>query len=94
MSYTNRKDLMYNQGKYVVGSVNGIKEALCFSELMNHADVLNVFHGYPTSAGFFEVNNDGTICVWGESIGLKLKAEPASDSALIAKALGLATKEF
>lgn len=58
-----------------------------FSEANNHSDFKDIGSiGRPTSAGFAELQfNDGVLSVqvWGESVSLNLKSNPAEDCYLI-----------
>lgn len=85
---------MYTKGKYVVGEIaltaGSNLGAVCISEGFNHSDLRPVFvPNTIDSAGFFHVNNDLTVSVYGESVGLKVKSNQQRDAKLIARALAL-----
>ncbi len=84
---------MATKAKYVVGevplAVGTCLAAVCIPEFMNHADIRKLFAEPPLSAGFFHVNDDLSVSCYGESVGLRLKAEPQRDARLIARAMAL-----
>lgn len=76
---------MYTKGKYVVGEIPTVvgsnMGAVCINELFSHTDLRSVFvPGSITSAGFFHVRDDLTVCCYGKSIGLKVTADPERDA--------------
>lgn len=85
---------MYTKGKYVVGEIQLMIGtnigAVCIAESFGHDTLRSVFvQDSISSAGFFHVNNDLTVSVYGDSVGLGVKANPERDAKLIAKALAL-----
>lgn len=78
--------------KYVVGDVqNGmmsIQCAICFPDVIGHADMQKCFvPDTIVGAGFFYIQ-DGTAVAYGKSVGLKIDSRPELDSACINYTLG------
>jgi hypothetical protein len=86
---------MYTKGKYVILelslSIGSTLGALCFAETFGHDLVAEHFvrnHDEVRSAGFFHVNENLTVSVYGESISLRKKSM-SEDARLVARALAL-----
>lgn len=80
----------WSKGKYVVGEVKAgdgleLYGAILIPEFIPHASVRMCFSKV-NGAGFFHVNDDFTINVYGESVGLRVVSRP-EDKAEIAKVL-------
>ena len=85
---------MYNQGKYITGEITsstgmGIATAICFSEVVEHIAVSEVFSEI-WGAGFFAVANG--VEAYGKSVGLGVDSRGAADAKLIRRALGLSPR--
>ena len=85
---------MTQQGKYITGEITsstgmGIATAICFSEVVEHIAVSEVFSEI-WGAGFFVVT-DG-VEAYGKSVGLGVISRGVADTLLIKRALGLAPK--
>ena len=84
---------MYSKGKYVVGEVIGryipVMAAVCVNESITHSDLAPIFvPGSIRSAGFFHINEDLTVSVYGDSISLRVKSQE-NDAILVSKTLAL-----
>ena len=84
--------------KYIVGelpsAMGTVLGGIAFPEFVNHADMAKMFNSVE-SAGFLSLGPDidkdcgiNVVC-YGESIGLKLKADPERDAKIMRRALGL-----
>lgn len=81
---------MYSKGKYIVGEIRGqypVLTAVCFNELATHSDFKPIFTEI-LGAGFFHVNDDLTVTVYGDSVSLEVKVRP-EDAKKISQALAL-----
>jgi hypothetical protein len=80
---------MYNRSKYVVGKIQGDVglTAVVFNDVTNHSSMRALFlEDSITSAGFWYVNDNDEVVVYGESESLRLKSKP-SDARLVARAI-------
>ena len=60
---------------------------IVFSEMLQHADVARALGTEVYGAGFCCIVDDKYVC-YGESISLKMKADPEKDSAKLNRFLG------
>lgn len=78
--------------KYVVGTIRpsgtflDIDVALVFPESIPHNEMIHLFNDAPTSAGFFDLTENG-VEVYGRSETLDLDPAP-TDARLIEKCIG------
>jgi hypothetical protein len=72
------------KSKYVITD-NG---PVVFSEMMQHADVARALGSEVYGAGFCYIDDNRYVC-YGESISLKMKADPEKDSAKLNRLLGV-----
>ena len=75
--------------KYILFGECGPTFPIVFPEFIQHADVRNAYRAeFPgikaISAGFYSFNGEKAF-VWGESISLKLKSNPAEDEYYLQK---------
>lgn len=92
------RDFKYAVGKIRAGKRNDaagtfidIEVALTFPASVPHDKMRYVFCGEPTSAGFFELTENG-VHVFGHSETLGLQSRP-EDATLIEKSIGFKRKE-
>lgn len=83
----------YDKGKYLVGeiplTVGSNLGAVVIGEHFGHAVLRSVF--VPDTivrGGFFFIDEDGKVVVYGESISMKVKSKDI-DALLVAKAIGV-----
>lgn len=83
---------MYSKSKYIVGEVMGsFGTHLCavvFPETVGHDDIGRrlFIDGTIRSAGFCHFSEDD-VKVYGESVSLRVKSNPAVDTALVGRAM-------
>lgn len=85
---------MYTKGKYVVGNIqDGIGSfviAICFPEHIGHNTVARkLFSEEVIAGGFFSIDHEGSVRVYGASTSTGSKSRPGEDERLICQALGL-----
>lgn len=74
--------------KYVIVNAGfGIEAAILFNPIIQHVEAAFIFKNQETvvSAGFYDVNDDGKVCVWGNSTSLKLGTRGEPDARIIQK---------
>lgn len=80
------------QSKYITGEAKTeygtIATAVCFSEVLGHADVARLFEEV-WGAGFFYINDAGKVVAYGKSVGLNVVSRESKDARMIEKALCL-----
>ncbi|WOF81696.1 hypothetical protein P5704_027865 (plasmid) [Pseudomonas sp. FeN3W] len=85
---------MNTQGKYVIGEIqDGISSfvvAVCFPEHIGHNTVARkLFSQEVIAGGFFSIDHEGSVRVYGASTSTGSKSRPGEDERLICQALGL-----
>lgn len=84
--------MLFMKAKYLVGKMAGVADtdevAIVFSELVTHSDIgRRVFTpGTVVSGGFCHYDEDG-VKVYGESISMRVKCNPAVDEELVGRAM-------
>jgi hypothetical protein len=78
-------------GKYIIFERDGLEFPVLFpNHFVAHNEIHGTFSDKPVSAGFWSFSDlDKRVCVYGESISLKLKGRKDLDESLINKQLGL-----
>jgi hypothetical protein len=74
--------------KYIIGG--GLDTAVVFDELLNHVDVARSLFGIEnvTAAGFCFMEGSRWL-VYGESVSLRIKAQPKDEATLNRSLLGV-----
>jgi hypothetical protein len=76
-----------SHGKYIILEISGFPAAIIFPRHLQHSSVAQAL-GHPvTSAGFVQVRQ-GKVEVYGESLSLNLRSNPA-DARSVSVALGM-----
>jgi len=80
------------QAKYITGEAyteyGTIATAICFGEVIGHADVARLFKEV-WGAGFFYIDEMGVVTAYGKSVGLGVESRESKDARMIEKALVL-----
>lgn len=83
---------MFKQGKYLLGNIREkgfpVQTAVLFPETITHRYVARtLFGGDVQSAGFYRIEEDGSVSVFGDSPSIGLASDKA-DIPFICMALG------
>jgi hypothetical protein len=91
--------MLYEKGKYIVGEINGLLCAVCFTEYIEHSAFLGVFDKNEIwSAGSFTIGpststpSSLTAHCFGKSLSLGVESKPDIDVNQVNRALSLAPK--
>lgn len=80
------------QAKYITGEVHTdygtVATAICFGEVLAHSDFSKMFKEI-WGAGFFYIDEMGTVIAYGKSVSLEIKSRESEDARMIEKALSL-----
>lgn len=78
------------KNKYIIFmlSNDSYKESMLFEATLSHSDVFKcIKKNYPdaviSSAGFWDIDNNGKFITYGESVSLNVKSSPEADAFLL-----------